>query len=140
MSDDPRKVLEDFGTVAVVGLSTNPAKASYSVPAALQQAGFRIVPVHPAATEILGAKAYPSLADIPEPVEIVEVFRPAAEAPDIARAAVANGAKALWLQVGIVSEEARQIATDAGLRFVQDRCMGLETARLGIRKTRTEAS
>jgi len=139
MSDDPRKVLEDFDTVAVVGLSTSPGKTAHDVPAALQRAGFRIIPVHPSAGEILGEKAYPSLADIPEPVDIVEVFRPAEEAPGIARAAVAIGAKALWLQLGILSAEARRIAEDGGLRFVQNRCMGHETKVHGIRKTRTEA-
>jgi hypothetical protein len=142
MSDNPRKVLEDFDTVAVVGLSTNHDKAAYAVPAFLQQAGFRVIPVHPTASEILGEKAYPSLADIPEPVDIVDVFRPAAEAPAIARAAVGIGAKAVWLQLGITSDEARRIAEEAGLRFVQNRCMGKETALHGIRKgtVRTEAS
>jgi uncharacterized protein len=137
--NDPRKVLEDFDTVAVVGLSTDPDKPAHAVPAALQVAGFRIIPVHPTATELLGEKAYPSLGDIPEPVDIVEVFRPAAEAPAIARAAVAIGAKALWLQLGISSDEARRIAADAGLRFVQNRCMGRESAVHGIRKARTGA-
>ena len=141
MSDNPRKVLEDFDTVAVVGLSANPDKAAHAVPAFLQQAGFRIIPVHPGAGEVLGEKAYPSLADKPEPVDIVEVFRPASEAAAIARAAVDIGAKALWLQLGITSEEARQIAEEGGLRFVQNRCVGKETDLHGIRKgtPRTEA-
>jgi predicted CoA-binding protein len=139
MSDNPRKVLEDFDTVAVVGLSTDPTKAAHAIPAVLQRAGFRVIPVHPSATEVLGEKAYASLADIPEPVDIVEVFRPAGEAPAIARQAAAIGAKALWLQLGIVSDEAGRIAEEAGLRFVQNRCMGQETSAHGIRKTRKEA-
>lgn len=134
---DPRSILEAATTVAVVGMSTNPNKSAYAIPAGLQSAGFRVIPVNPGADEILGEKSYPSLEAIPEPVDIVDVFRPADEAQDIARAAVAIGAKALWLQKGIVSDEARAIAEGAGLAYVEDLCMGVERSRYGITKPDT---
>jgi uncharacterized protein len=131
---EPRDVLERYSTVAVVGMSRNHDKAANSVPRTLKARGFRIIPVHPKADEIAGEPAYPSLADIPEPVEIVEVFRPASEAPDIARQAVDIGAKALWLQLGLWSPEAREIAESAGLDYVENHCMGVESAQLHISK------
>lgn len=131
---DPKKLLEDARTVAVVGISSDPDKPAFDVPAGLQAAGYRVVPVNPSAEEILGERAYPSLADVREPVDIVEVFRPADEAPAIARQAVEIGAKALWLQQGITSDEARRIATDGGLDYVEDLCMGIERSRHGIVK------
>ena len=120
--------------IAVVGLSRDASKAAHSVPAALQAAGFRIVPVNPEAKELLGERAYASLTDIPFPVELVLVFRPARFAPAIAEQAVAIGAKALWLQQGIFSSEARSIAKRAGLAYVEDRCAGVERALYGIVK------
>ncbi len=132
--DDPAEILERSRTIAVVGMSTDPAKAAYSVPAELQAAGFRIVPVNPNATEILGETAYASLADVPDPIDVVEVFRPAEEAPGVARQAVEIGAKAVWLQEGIRSAEARRIAKEAGLDYVEDRCMGVERSLRGIVK------
>jgi predicted CoA-binding protein len=126
--DQTRKILSELSVVAVVGMSRDPAKAAHSVPADLQAAGFRIVPVNPEATELLGEKAFATLADIPFPIELVLVFRPARFTPDIARQAVAIGAKALWLQQGIYSSEARSIATAAGLAYVEDRCAGVERA------------
>jgi predicted CoA-binding protein len=131
---DPRSVLERYRTVAVVGASTDPEKAAHQIPRLLKEAGFRVIPVNPSADEILGERAYKTLADIPEPVEVVDVFRPADEAPAIARQAVEIGAKALWLQLGIRSDEARQIAEDEGLDYVEDHCMGAETRRHRIRK------
>ena len=131
---DPREVLERTRTVAVVGMSSNPVKAAFGIPAGLQAAGFRIVPVNPSADEILGEQVYRTLADIPFPVDAVDVFRPGEEAPDIARQAAAIGAKVLWLQKGIVSEDARRIATDAGLDYFEDLCMGVERSRYGITK------
>ena len=129
---DPRTILDGATTVAVVGMSQNESKAAFGVPAGLQSAGYRIIPVNPAADEILGEKAYATLADVPEPIDVVEVFRPAAEAPDIVRQAVAAGAKAVWLQKGLVSSEARAIAEEAGIDYVEDLCMGVERARYGI--------
>ena len=126
---DPRAVLERARTVAVVGISTDPAKPSSRVPRQLQAAGFRIIPVHPSAGELLGEPVYHRLADIPEPIDVVEVFRPAEEAPAIAREAVAAGARGLWLQLGLRSDEAREIAEAYGLDYVEDRCMGIEQRR-----------
>ena len=131
--DDTQRVLREFSVVAVVGLSRDPAKAAHSVPAGLKAAGFRIVPVNPEASELLGETAYPTLSAIPFPVQLVLVFRPASFAPDIAKQAVAIGAKALWLQQGIYSSEARRIAKEAGLAYVEDRCAGVETALYRIR-------
>ena len=135
---DLRAVLERARTVAVVGISSDPAKPSHRVPRQLQAAGFRIIPVHPSAEELLGEKAYHRLADIPEPIDVVEVFRPPEEAPGIAREAVAVGAKALWLQLGLRSGEAREIAEAAGLDYVEDHCMGIEQRRHRITKASLE--
>jgi uncharacterized protein len=129
-----RQILTSFRTIAVVGLSRNPAKAAHAVPAALQSAGYRLIPVNPRASEILGERAYHSLDAIPEPIEIVQVFRPSLEAPAIVRQAVAIGAKAIWLQRGLRSPEAKTIAEESGLLYVEDRCMGVDRARLGISK------
>jgi predicted CoA-binding protein len=128
MTDLAERALAAADTIAVVGLSRDPAKAAHAVPANLQAAGFRIIPVHPWADELLGERVYRSLTDIDEPVDLVDVFRPAAEAPEIARQAVAIGAKTLWLQQGIVSAEARRIAEEAGLAYVEDRCTAVVRA------------
>jgi predicted CoA-binding protein len=131
---DPRDMLEAATTIAVVGASTTPGKAAYAIPRTLLAAGFRMIPVHPTASEIHGQPAYPRLAAIPEPVDLVDVFRPAAEAPWVARQAVAIGATGLWLQLGIISTEARQIAETAGVDYVEDLCIGVEVVELGIWK------
>jgi len=130
----PREVLERSGVVAVVGCSTSPGKAAQRIPRDLQAAGYRVIPVHPSAEEILGERVYRSLTEIEDPVDLVDVFRPAAEAPGIARQAVQIGAKALWLQLGIRSPEARTIATEAGLDYVEDRCTGADRRWYGITK------
>jgi predicted CoA-binding protein len=104
------------------------------VPAAMQAYGWRVIPVNPHAETLLGERVYRRLADIPEPVDVVNVFRPSAEAAGIARQAVEIGAKALWLQLGIRSEEARRIAEDAGLIYVEDRCVAVERARHTLRR------
>jgi len=129
-----QEVLERSKVIAVVGASTNPNKAAYAIPAALQAAGFTIIPVNPSAEEIFGVSAYKSLADVPDAIDVVEVFRPSDEAAEIARQAVAVGAKALWLQKGIASEEARAIAEEAGLDYIEDECMGVERSRYSITK------
>jgi uncharacterized protein len=126
--------LRDFRTIAVVGLSRDPSKAAHAIPARMQRAGFRVIPVNPSVAQVLGERAYPSLRDVPEPVEVVLVFRPSAEAAAVAKDAVAIGAKALWLQQDIVSDEARRLAEAAGLLYVEDRCMGVERAVHGIVK------
>ncbi|MGH3438020.1 MAG: CoA-binding protein [Sciscionella sp.] len=134
MPDLAEQVLAAADTIAVVGLSTHEHKEAHVIPAAMQAAGYRVIPVHPSAAEILGERAYRSLDDVTGSVDIVNVFRPAAEAPGIARQAVRIGANALWLQQGIVSEEARSIAELAGLDYVEDRCMGVVRAVASLRK------
>ena len=129
-----REVLERSTTIAVVGASRDPFKAGGSVPEGLQRRGFRIIPINPFAEVLFGERVYRSLADVPEKVDLVDVFRPAADAPEIARQAVAIGAKALWLQEDIRSEEARKIAESAGLDFIQDECTAVVTALYGIKK------
>ncbi len=133
--DTTEQILRDYRTIAVVGLSRDPSKAAHAIPARMQQAGFRVIPVNPSIAEVLGEKAYASLADVPFSVEVVLVFRPSADAPAIAKDAVAIGAKALWLQQGIVSDEARQTAEAAGLLYVEDRCIGVERAVHGVVKS-----
>jgi len=131
---EPRTILENARTVAVVGISRDPSKPSGGVPAALQERGFRIIPVNPHAGELLGERSVPSLGEVKESVDVVEVFRPAEEAPDIARQAIEIGAKALWLQLGIRSPKAREIAERAGLDYVEDHCMAVEARRHDIKK------
>src|SRR5213082_190059 len=127
-SELTKRILTEFPTITVVGLSRDPVKSAHSVPAAMQAYGWRIIPVNPHADQLLGEQVYRRLADVPEPVDVVNVFRPSAEAADVTRQAVEIGAKAVWLQLGIVSAEARQIATDAGLLYVEDRCTAVERA------------
>jgi uncharacterized protein len=126
------RILRSYTTITVVGASANPLKAAHSVPAYMQQHGWRIVPVNPHAEEILGEPVYRALADVPEQVGLVDVFRPSPMTPEVARQAVDAGATALWLQLGIVSKEARAIAEGAGLLYVEDRCLIIEQRRLGI--------
>ncbi|NMD56734.1 MULTISPECIES: CoA-binding protein [Tsukamurella] len=126
------KILRDYDTITVVGASADPAKAAHDVPAYMQNRGWRIIPVNPHADEIIGERVYRSLADIPEQVGLVDVFRPSEQTPEIARQAVAAGATALWLQLGIRSAEAREIAEAAGLLYVEDRCLIIEQRRTRI--------
>ena len=126
------RILATYGTITVVGASRAPAKAAHYVPAHMQRHGWRIVPVNPYAEQILGEPAYRTLAGVPEQVGLVDVFRPSGQAPDVARQAVAVGATALWLQLGIASAEARAIAEDAGLLYVEDRCLIIEQRRLNL--------
>jgi predicted CoA-binding protein len=117
-------------TIAVVGALTNEDKPAHRIPAYLQAQGYRVIPVNPGAETIFGEPTVASLADIAEPVDVVDVFRPADEAPTIAEQAVALGASVLWLQAGIASEEAEQIATRGALTVIQDTCMGATHTRL----------
>lgn len=116
-------------TIAVVGLSGSIFRPSHGVAEYLQEHGFRIIPVNPNEEEILGEKAYARLEDIPEPVDVVDVFRRPEYTPDIVRSAIAIGAKGVWLQEGIVNEEAERLARDAGLLFTQDHCIMVEHRR-----------
>jgi uncharacterized protein len=124
-----RAILEGARTIAVVGLSPNTLRASNFVAFYLQRHGYRIVPVNPNETEILGETCYPSLSAIPFPVDVVDVFRRPDAVPAIATEAVAIGAKALWLQFGVISTEGAAIAERGGLLVVMDRCMKVEHAR-----------
>ncbi len=126
------QILRRYDTITVVGASDASHKAAHYVPAHMRKHGWQIVPVNPRGGEILGAPAYTSLAQVPEPVGFVNVFRPSGQTPDIARQAVEAGATALWLQLGIVSDEARRIAEDAGLLYVEDRCLIIEQRRTGL--------
>ena len=126
------RILRDYDTITVVGASVDPAKAAHDVPAYMQHRGWRIIPVNPHADEILGEQVYRTQADLPEQVGLDDVFRPAEFTPDIARQAVAAGATALWLQLGIRSAEAREIAESAGLLYVEDRCLIIEQRRTQI--------
>jgi predicted CoA-binding protein len=124
-----RRLLTGARTVAVVGMSSDPQKASAFVASYLQHEGYRIIPVNPRGGRVLGETIYPDLASIPDPVDIVDVFRPSPETPGFARQAVAIGARALWLQLRIISFEAAEIASAAGLDVVMDRCLKMEHGR-----------
>jgi predicted CoA-binding protein len=130
MSDEIRDILTASKTVAVVGLSDSPDRPSYHVAAYLQGHGYRIIPVNPAVTEVLGERAYAGLCDVPVPVDLVDVFRKSEAVPPIVEDAIAIGAKAIWMQEGVVHEEAAARARAAGLTVVMDRCTLKEHARL----------
>jgi predicted CoA-binding protein len=133
MDDVIAQILTTYDTITVVGASASVGKAAYSVPAHMREQGWRIIPVNPNADHILGARAYPNLAAVPEQIGLVDVFRPSGETPAVARQAVAAGATALWLQLGITSQVSRAIAEDHGLLYVEDRCLLIEQRRLGLR-------
>ena len=124
-----QRVLHAARTVAIVGLSRNDLRASFFVGYYLQRHGYRVIPVNPREAEILGEKSYPSLSEVPEPVDIVDVFRAPDALPGIAKEAVAIGASALWAQFGVVNLEAAQIAIDGGVTVIMDRCLKVEHAR-----------
>ena len=121
--DDLKRLLETTRTIATVGLSNNPDRSSYDVARYLIRNGYHVIPVNPALNEVLGEKAYPDLASIPEPVDVVQIFRPSEAVPPFVEQAIAIGAKAVWMQEGIVHEAAAGRARSAGLEVVMDRCM-----------------
>lgn len=125
-----RQLLETSQTIAVVGLSDKPDRDSYRVAEYLQRNGYRIIPVNPTVDAALGEKSYATVSDIPEPVDIVDVFRRADAVGPVVEDAIRAGAKAVWMQLGIVNEEAARAAEAAGLQVVMDRCMKIEHARL----------
>jgi predicted CoA-binding protein len=127
-----RSILGDAETIAVVGLSSNPFRDSFEIAEFLQSKGYRIVPVNPKESEVLGEKAYPTLLDVPKDIriDVVDVFRRADATPPIAEQAVTVGAKVLWLQDGIVNEDARRIAEDAGLTVIMGVCIRRTARRL----------
>jgi uncharacterized protein len=130
----PKEILEQSSVIAVVGASRDPGKSAYSVPQQMQLHGWRIMPVNPFADELFGEPVYRTLAEVPVPIDVVDVFRPSEDAPDVARQAAAVGAKALWLQQGIVSEEARRIAEAAGMDYVEDLCIAVARAIFQVTK------
>ena len=127
-----KTLLTDATTIAIVGASSNPDKASHGIMQKLQKAGYKVVPVNPRETEILGERSYPSLLDVPEPIDIVDVFRRAEDTPAIADEAVTKGAKALWLQTGISNEDAAARAKAGGLTVVMDQCIGATHSLLRV--------
>jgi predicted CoA-binding protein len=124
-----QRVIHSAHTIAVVGLSGNALRASYFVGYYLRRHGYRVIPVNPRETEILGQTCYPSLQDVPVPVDIVNVFRAPDALPGIARDAVAVNAGALWCQFGVINEEGARIAEDGGMTVIMDRCLKVEHAR-----------
>ena len=133
LSDDIptlRRILAEHRVVAMVGLSASWYRPSYFAAKYLLDHGYRVIPVNPRYEEVLGQRCYPTLKDIPEPVDVVDCFRPARDIPPLARDAVDMGAKVLWMQLGIVNEEAAALARDAGLEVIMNRCMKIEYARL----------
>jgi uncharacterized protein len=124
-----QRVLNSARTIAIVGLSANPLRASNFVGFYLKRHGYRVIPVNPRETEILGEQSYPSLREVPVEVDIVDVFRQPDAVPAIAREAVEIGAGTLWCQFGVISEEGARIAQEAGLTVVMDRCLKIEHAR-----------
>jgi predicted CoA-binding protein len=129
---DPReiaRIVRSARTVAVVGLSANELRPSHFVAYYLQRHGYRVIPVNPGESEVLGERSYPSLSDVPEPIDVVDVFRAPGAVPAIAEEAVAVGAGALWLQFGVINREGAAIARHGGLSVIMDRCLKVEHAR-----------
>lgn len=131
--DELRSLLLATRTIAVVGASSKPDRPSFGVFARLQRAGYRVIPVNPFEEAVHGERAYANLAVVPEPIDLVDVFRRAEDTPPLADEAVAIGAKVFWLQLGVVSEEARARAEAGGLTVVMDSCIAVVVARLGVR-------
>lgn len=137
MTDNELNILlQQVKTIALVGASEKTSRPSYGVMAYLLQQGYQVIPVSPklAGETLLGQKVYASLSDIPQPVDMVDVFRNADAAPGVAQEAIAINAGVLWLQLGVISEEAARLAREAGLKVVMDRCPKIEIPRLGLQK------
>ena len=127
-----REILLSTNTVASVGMSSNDEKESYWIVFFLKEQGYRMIPVNPKATEIFGEKAYASLSDIPDKIDVVQVFRKPEDVPPVVEEAIKIGAKVVWMQEGIVNEEAAKMARDAGLKVVMNACMRATHKRLGL--------
>jgi uncharacterized protein len=128
-ADPILEVLKKYNTIAVVGLSANPARASYEVTEYMQSAGYKIIPVNPNETEVLGEKCYARLEDVPEKIEIVNVFRRVEDVPPVVEGAIKIGAKVVWMQMGIENASAAERARAAGLIVVEDACVLVEHRR-----------
>jgi uncharacterized protein len=131
---DVKRLLSGASTIAVVGASSNPERPSNGIMRQLKSVGYRVIPVNPNETAVLGERAYPTLLDVPEPIDIVDVFRRSEYTPAIADEAVKVGAKALWLQSGVTSEDAAARATAGGLIVVMDACIGVMHSMLQVAK------
>lgn len=129
-SNQLKKILLDCKTIAVVGLSANEMRPSYFAAKYMQDHGYRIIPVNPNYEEILGEQCYPDLLSIPEPVDMVDLFQRADRVPPFVEQAIVIRAKVLWMQLGVINEEAAELAREAGLEVVMDRCVKIEYARL----------
>jgi len=132
-TEEIRQILQNVHSIAVVGLSPNPARPSFRVAQGLQGFGYRIVPVRPLVSEVLGEKAYPDLESLPEIPDIVDVFRAAEHVPAIVESCIRLGIKKLWLQEGVIHEVAAQRAREAGIAVVMDRCMWRDAMQFGAR-------
>ncbi len=124
------ELLKTAKTIAVVGLSSNPSRPSFGVSRFLQRQGFRIIPVNPQETEVLGERSYPSIRDVPEQIDIVNIFRRPARVPEVVDEVIQKGARCVWMQEGVVSQEGATKAEAAGIPVVMDRCILKEMARL----------
>ncbi len=130
LTSEIQKILASTRTIAVVGLSPKENRPSYMVARYLKEAGFTIIPINPGQTEILGEKCFPSLAAVPEAVDLVDIFRRSSEIPPVVDEAIAAGAKAVWMQEGIINEEAAKKARSAGLMVIMDRCLKIDHANI----------
>jgi uncharacterized protein len=133
VADVLRSVLEGRRTWAVVGCSPDPSRDSHRIASMLKSRGYRVIPVNPACDEVLGERCYAALADIPEPIDVVDIFRRSSEAGRHVDEAIAVGASAVWMQLGVIDRDAAARARDSGLDVVMDRCPAIEMPRLGIR-------
>jgi predicted CoA-binding protein len=124
-----RRILERYRRIAMVGLSSNPFRPSHFAAVYLIAEGYDVTPVNPREREVLGRRCYPTLMDVPEPIEVVDIFREPAAVPEIVEQAITRQAKLVWMQLGVIHEQAAQRALDAGLEVVMDRCMKIEHAR-----------
>lgn len=134
-----REILEEARVIAVVGCSDSPSRDSYRIAAYLQRQGYRIIPVNPTIESALGERAYPDLQSVPETVDLVNVFRRPEAVPDVVEDAIASGAPAIWLQLGVGNDAAEERARQAGLDVISDQCIAVEFRLLGVRAPRERA-